>query len=368
MAVTDFDRRMMAAAIRYSYRHLGRTGTNPSVSTLIVQTAGDVPVIVGRGLTALGGRPHAETQAIAEAGDLARGATAYVSLEPCAHHGSTPPCAEGLIRAGIARVVSGTTDPDPRVSGRGYAMLRDAGVVVEEDVLADQARRALAGYLTRRVANRPHISLKLALSRDAKIGRRGAGQVAITGAQSGAMTHIARAASDAILVGIGTVLEDNPSLTCRLPGLENRSPIRVVLDRTLRLPMDSALVRSAVDVPLIVATTTDPDDERYRQLLGAGCRMMACDENAGKIALPEMMDDLAGQGVSTVIVEGGAAVASSFLEAGLVDRVDLYEGPVTIGPDGVDAPVTPARMAKDFTLAGTSQFGDDLLRIYERTG
>ena len=255
MAVTDLDRRMMAAAIRYSYWHLGRTGTNPSVSTLIVREMDGEPVIVGRGLTALGGRPHAETEAIGEAGELARGATAYVSLEPCAHHGSTPPCAEGLINAGIKRVVAATTDPDDRVSGRGYRMLRDAGIEVEENVLAPEARYALAGYLTRRTINRPHVTLKLALSADGKIGRRCAGQVHITGPVADVMNHAARSAADAILVGIKTVLEDNPSLTCRLPGLEGRSPTRIVLDSQLRLPLDSALLRSARDVPLILATT-----------------------------------------------------------------------------------------------------------------
>ena len=367
MAVTEFDRRMMAAAIRYSYRHLGRTGTNPSVSTLIVRDVGGEPVIVGRGLTALGGRPHAETEAIGEAGDLARGATAYVSLEPCAHHGSTPPCAEGLINAGIGRVVAATTDPDDRVSGRGYAMLRDAGIEVEENVLAPEAQYALAGYLTRRTKNRPHITLKLALSADGKIGRRGAGQVRITGPQAAAMSHIARASCDAILVGIGTVIEDDPTLTCRLPGLEDRSPTRIVLDRDLRLPLDSALVRGAMDVPLIVATTVGPENKRHRQLLAAGCRLVACDSTEGGIALPELLDDLAGQGLSTLIVEGGAAVARSFLDGNIVDRVDLYEGPDTIGDGGIEAPVAPSRMPADFELTETRRLGADIRRHYERT-
>jgi diaminohydroxyphosphoribosylaminopyrimidine deaminase/5-amino-6-(5-phosphoribosylamino)uracil reductase len=358
---------MMAAAIRYSYQHLGRTGTNPSVSTLLVQDVGGVPVIVGRGITALGGRPHAETQAISEAGESAYGATAYVSLEPCAHHGSTPPCAEGLIRAGIKRVVAATTDPDSRVSGRGYKMLRDAGIEVEENVLAGEAQYALAGYLTRRLENRPHITLKMALSQDGKIGRRGAGQVHVTGAQSGAVNQVLRAMSDAILIGIGTALEDDPSLTCRLPGLEERSPVRIVLDRTLKLPLQSALVRSAAEIPLIVATTTGPENERYQKLLAAGCRMMACDSDAGGIALPELLDDLAGQGLSTVIVEGGAAVARSFIDAHLVDRIELYEGPDPIGAGGIDPPLDPAHMPAGFVLTSTLHHGADLHRAYERS-
>jgi len=367
LAVTAFDRRMMAATIRYSYWHLGRTGTNPSVATLIVREIDGEPVIVGRGITATGGRPHAETEAIGEAGERARGATAYVSLEPCAHHGSTPPCAEGLIRAGIKRVVAATTDPDDRVSGRGYAMLRDAGIEVETDVLAAEAQFALAGYLTRRMKNRPLITLKMALSRDGKVGRRGGGQVPITGEQAVAMNHVSRAATDAILIGIGTALEDDPSLTCRLPGLEQQSPVRIVLDRRLRLPMDSVLVRSAHAVPVMVATTAGPNDPRYLELQAAGCRMMACDDNADGIALPELMDDLAGVGISSVIVEGGAAVARSFLKSALVDRIVLYEGRITIGGDAIDAPLTPRRMPTGFALTRTLQLGDDRLSTYQRS-
>ncbi len=367
MAVTELDRRMMAAAIRYSYRHLSRTGTNPSVSTLIVREIDGDMRIVGRGLTALGGRPHAETEAIGEAGDLARGATAYVSLEPCSHHGSTPPCAEGLIKAGIKRVVAATTDPDDRVSGRGYRMLREAGVEVEEGVMEPEAQYALAGYLTRRTKNRPLVTLKLALSADGRIGRRGAGQVHITGPVAGAMNHVARAAADAILVGIGTVIEDDPMLTCRLPRLENRSPIRIVLDRDLRLPLDSKLVQSATKVPLIVATTVGPGDERFERLQQTGARLIACDSDTRGIALPELLDDLTGQGLSTLIVEGGAAVARSFLEDELVDRIDLFEGPETIGADGVDAPIGANRLPDGFELTETRQLGKDLRRHYERT-
>ena len=367
MPVSDTDRRMMAAAIRLAYRHLGRTGTNPSVSTLIVREFDGVPVIIGRGITALGGRPHAETQAIAEAGDLARGATAYVSLEPCAHHGSTPPCAEGLIAAGIKRVVSATTDPDDRVSGRGYAMLREAGIEVEENVLAEQAEQGLAGYLTHRMFNRPNVSLKMALSRDGKIGRRGVGQVHITGPVSQAMTHLWRASADAILVGIGTAVEDDPSLTCRLPGLQDRSPARIVLDSHLRLPLDSKLVQTAREVPVMIATSVAPDAPAYMALAEAGCQMIASDTVPTGLALPELLDDLANRGISSIMVEGGATTAKSFIEAGLVDSISLFEGPVTVGADGVVAPVTPNTIPEGFGLVRSAQYGDDVLRVYERT-
>ncbi len=368
MVATEFDNRMMAAAIRYSYRNLGQTGTNPSVTTLLVRNDGDVPVIVGRGITAIGGRPHAETQAIAEAGKLAVGSTAYVTLEPCAHHGSTPPCAEALVAAGVTRVVSATTDPDARVSGRGYQILRDAGIAVETDLLAGPAQYAMAGYLMQRAAGRPHVTLKMALSSDNKIGRAGSGQVFITGPGSSAIAHTQRATSDAILIGVGTALEDNPSLNCRLPGMAARSPTRIVLDSHLRLPLDSALVRSAHEIPLIIATTQLPDSDTYKRLSLAGCVMMACEEDAQGIALPELLDDLAGRGISTVVVEGGARTASSFLKAGLVDRIGLFEGQAEIGPQGLDAPLNPHNMPKGFKLMSTRVFGDDTYREYQRFG
>ncbi|MCR4268122.1 bifunctional diaminohydroxyphosphoribosylaminopyrimidine deaminase/5-amino-6-(5-phosphoribosylamino)uracil reductase RibD, partial [Nitratireductor sp. ZSWI3] len=240
----DVDRRFMAAAIRLSRRHLGLTGTNPSVATLIVRDDGAGPRIVGRGVTAIGGRPHAETEALAEAGVAARGATAYVTLEPCAHHGRTPPCANALAVAGVARVVGAAADPDPRVSGKGYAILRDAGIEVVEGVLAEEAADLMRGYLTRSEKKRPEVTLKLAISADGMIGRQGQGQVAITGEVSRRQVHMMRAESDAILVGIGTALADGPALTCRLPGLERRSPLRIVLDRDLRLPPTSTLART----------------------------------------------------------------------------------------------------------------------------
>ncbi|WP_419910744.1 bifunctional diaminohydroxyphosphoribosylaminopyrimidine deaminase/5-amino-6-(5-phosphoribosylamino)uracil reductase RibD [Hoeflea sp.] len=368
MAVSAFDRRMMAAAIRYSWRNLGRTGTNPSVATILTRDDSDgTPVIVGRGITAIGGRPHAETEAIAEAGERTVGATAYVTLEPCAHHGSTPPCAEALVRAGVRRVVSATTDPDGRVSGRGYRILEDGGIEVETDVLAPQARYAMSGYLTQRLLNRPHVTLKMAVSSDGKIGRRGAGQVAITGAVSNAASHLLRATSDVIIIGIGTALEDDPSLTCRLPGMEDRSPARLVLDRDLRLPLDCKLVRTARDVPVIVATAVQPGDERHRSLVEAGCRMMACEESGNGIALPELLDDLAAQGFSSVMVEGGAAVARSFLDAHLVDRIRIYVGPGTVGKEGVDAPLTPDHMPAGFVLTHTETFGPDRRLEFERS-
>lgn len=353
------DRRYMAAALRLSRRNLGLTGTNPSVGTLIVRDDGGGPMIVGRGVTALGGRPHAEAEALAEAGELARGATAYVTLEPCAHHGRTPPCANALIDAGIARVVGGASDPDPRVSGNGYAILRAAGVAVTEGVLAEAAADLMAGYMNRSLRKRPEVILKLALSADGMIGRRGAGQVSITGEISRREVQRIRAEVDAILVGIHTVLEDNPALTVRLPGLESRSPARIVLDSRLRLPEESKLVAETGRVPLIVATHTDADPERRVVLERHGVRFIGADTVDGRIALPELMEDLGSLGMASVLVEGGAEVARAFLAEDLVDRIILFRGPVEIGEGGIAAPLDEDSIPPGFRLVRTMRFADD---------
>ena len=356
------DRRFMAAAIRLSRRHRGLTGTNPSVATLIVADGR----IVGRGVTALGGRPHAETQALEEAGPRARGATAYVTLEPCAHHGRTPPCAEALVAAGVRRVVGAASDPDPRVSGRGYAILRAAGIEVRENVLAEAAADMLRGYLTRAVRRCPEVILKLALSADGKIGIAGRGQVPITGPVARRQVHMMRAEVDAILVGIGTALADDPALTCRLPGLEARSPARIVLDRRLRLPTDGKLARSAHEVPLLLAAEGAAAPQRRAALAACGAEFLAVEAPGGRIALPELMEDLAARGVSSLMVEGGALTAQSFLAEGLVDRLSLFVGPGEIGPQGIASPVGPGNIPAGFGKRREDRFGEDVHFEYVR--
>lgn len=342
------DRRFMAAALRLSRRNAGRTSTNPSVGTLIVRDDGLGPMIVGTGVTAVGGRPHAETEALAEAGELARGATAYVTLEPCAHHGRTPPCANALVTAGIARVVGAASDPDPRVSGQGYAILRTAGVEVVENVLAAEAAEQMAGYLIRSLRKRPEVTLKLALSSDGKIGMEGAGQVSITGDIARREVYLMRAEADAILIGIGTALEDDPALTVRLPGLENRSPARIVLDRQIRLPETSKLVSGVDRVPLYVAACLEADPLRRATLERAGVRFIGTETHAGGVALPELLEDLAALGMASVLVEGGARVASAFLSEGLVDRIVLFRGPEAIGKGALHRPSMPTMSQRDF--------------------
>lgn len=361
------DRRFMAAALRLSRRNLGRTSTNPSVGTIIVRDDGAGPMIVGTGVTAIGGRPHAETEALTEAGELARGATAYVTLEPCAHHGRTPPCAEALAAAGIRRVVGAASDPDPRVSGKGYAILREAGVEVTERVLAADASDQLAGYLMRSLRKRPEVTLKMALSSDGKIGARGEGQVPITGEVARREVHLMRAEADAILIGIGTALEDDPELTVRLPGLENRSPARIVLDSDIRLPAHARLVSGIDCVPLYVAANLEAEAQKRLELERRGVRFIGTEVHDGRIALPELLDDLAALGMSSIIVEGGAAVARSFLDEGLVDRIVLFHGPMEVGAQGIDAPMAPDRIPPGFRKLREMRFDQDGFAEWVRT-
>ncbi len=353
------DRRFMAAAIRLSQKNSGRTSTNPSVGTLIVRDDGTGPMIVGSGVTAVGGRPHAETEALAEAGELARGATAYVTLEPCAHHGRTPPCANALVSAGIMRVVGAASDPDPRVSGKGYAILREAGVEVVEQVLAEEAADRMAGYLTRSLKKRPEVVLKLAISSDGMIGRKGEGQVAITGAVARRQVHLMRAAADAILIGVGTALADDPELTVRLPGLERRSPARIVLDKAARLSPTSKLAATARNVPTFVAAGADAEPDKKAALEAKGVKFFATETFEGRIALPELLEDLAAQGMSSLMVEGGADTARAFLNEDVVDRIVLFAGPAAIGESGIVAPIDHDHIPDGFRLAREARFGDD---------
>ena len=366
MGAMDEDQRFMAAAIRLSRWNTGRTSTNPSVGCIVVRDG----VIVGRAVTAPGGRPHAETQALADAGEDARGATVYVTLEPCSHHGKTPPCSGALVAAGVARVVVSVTDPDPRVSGRGLEMLRDAGIEVTTGVLEAEGRAALAGYLTRHVRKRPHVTLKLALSADGMIGRLGEGQVAITGPVSRAQVHVLRAEMDAILVGINTVRADDPELTCRLPGLQDRSPVRVILDPRLELPATGKLGSTAGKVPVVAvaedAEMYDDDDAafaaRRAALDAAGVEIVGDDPKN----LDGLLTGLASRGISSLLVEGGAATARSFMAAGLVDRILLFQGAVEIGAGGIESPLTKSDMPEQYHLVRTERFGEDICDEYER--
>lgn len=324
------DARWMATALRLGRRALGTTAENPPVGCVLIRQG----CVVGVGWTQPGGRPHAETEALAIAGDAATGATAYVTLEPCSHHGRTPPCAEALVRAHVARVVVAVEDPDPRVSGNGIATLRRAGIVVETGCMAEEARRDLGGYLTRILRHRPQVILKLAVSADGKIAAGPGLRTAISGPRSVDRVHLMRVQSDAIVVGIQTVLTDDPSLTCRLPGLEQRSPRPFVLSRSRDLPPHSKLAARGAEV-----------------LRGS---------------IPETLAELGRRGVNRLMVEGGAKVARAFLEAGAVQEFHLFTGPRALGPEGVDAlsGLGLDAAVSRFRIVEQEMLGDDRLSVY----
>ena len=325
MAVDATDRRWMRATLRLARRHEGLTADNPSVGTLVVRDGR----VVGRGVTAPGGRPHAEPIALREAGELAEGATAYVTLEPCAHSARTPPCAQTLIDARVARVVTAYRDPDARVDGKGHAMLRAAGIAVDVGCESERAARDLGGYLMRKTAARPLVTLKLALTRDGFIGREGE-EVAITGHAARAQVHALRAKSDAILVGRGTVLADDPVLDVRLRGLEGRSPRRYAFARAGEVREGATRLESGTDLAVLLAG------------MAAG-------------ATP----------VSTLLVEGGAKLARSFLRAGLVDRIVRFTAPHDLR-SGIASPIPAEGAIEGFRETDRRRYGADECTTFER--
>jgi diaminohydroxyphosphoribosylaminopyrimidine deaminase/5-amino-6-(5-phosphoribosylamino)uracil reductase len=337
----------MALALALGRRGLGRTWPNPAVGALVVRHDGAEPVIVGRGWTQAGGRPHAEVEALARAGAAAQGATLYVTLEPCSHYGKTPPCVDAVIAAGIARVVSAIEDPNPQVAGAGHRMLAKHGIAVEIGVGAAEARQMHAGHIRRIREDRPHVILKLAVSADGKSGLRGPNgprPVAITGEAARERVHLMRAMSDAVLTGIGTVIADDPLLTCRLPGMADRSPVRLVLDSKLRLPLHSRLVASARTTPLWVVGETDVPLSDPAAMLAAenalrahGAEILRVPAVKGRLYLPGVLKLLAGCGITRLLVEPGPSLAASFVRAGLVDEAVLLRSPMAVGPDGLDA-------------------------------
>jgi diaminohydroxyphosphoribosylaminopyrimidine deaminase/5-amino-6-(5-phosphoribosylamino)uracil reductase len=369
----ETDRRFMAAAITHARRNAGRAWPNPSVGAVVVRTDRGFPEVVGRGVTAAGGRPHAEVLALRAAGEQARGATVYVTLEPCAHHGKTPPCADALVAGGVARVVTAVEDPDPRVAGGGHAILRRAGIAVTTGVLATEARRLHAGHILRVREGRPVVSLKMAVSADGFIGRTGAGQVPISGPVAKAYALALRSECDAIMVGIGTILEDDPQLTCRLPGLEGRSPVRVVLDAMARTPPTATVVTSSDVVPTWIVTAPDAPADRVAALVGAGVRVIVAErERGGALDPRDVLFQLGSEGITSLVTEGGARVARSLIEADLVDEIHLVTTDAVIGPGGVPAfaglPVETVLGSPTFVVAGTRRLGDDrLVHLWRRT-
>ena len=361
------DLRFMQLALTLGRRGLGRTWPNPAVGAVVVKDG----IIVGRGWTQPGGRPHAEPVALAQAGEAARGATLYVTLEPCSHVGKSPPCADAVIAAGIRRVVSAIEDPNPEVAGQGHAKLRNAGIVVDVGLKAEEAARAHAGHFRRVRDHRPHVILKLAVSTDDKIASAGHQPVAISGEAAKVRMHLLRAQCDAILVGIGTVLSDDPLLTCRLPGMEPRSPVRVVLDRALRLPGTSRLVHSARNTPLWVITSNLAEAPAAAMLGANGAQIIRVASTPTGLDLPAVLYALSERGITRLLVEGGARVASSFVAAGVVDEFWLLRGREAIGADGVAAldamPLSAITQSPAFRVHASESLDKDTLTVYERS-
>jgi diaminohydroxyphosphoribosylaminopyrimidine deaminase / 5-amino-6-(5-phosphoribosylamino)uracil reductase len=360
----------MKVALALGRRALGNAWPNPAVGAVLVRNEEGVPIVVGRGWTQPGGRPHAETEALRRAGAAARGATLYVTLEPCSHHGKTPPCADAIIAAGVTRVVSALEDPNPEVAGRGHARLRAQGVRVDIGLGAKEAARAHAGHITRIRFGRPHVMLKLAISADGKVALAGRIPTAISGQASRNFVHLMRAQNDAIMVGIGTVMSDDPLLTCRLPGMERRSPVRVVLDPRLRLPLTSALARTADAVRTWIIAGPDAPRAAELALQGRGAKVFRSDAHDGRLDLADVMRGLATEGITRVIVEGGPRIAAALVSADLVDEAALLRSPQSIGVDGIDAldrlPLTALTQSPRLKSHTSESIGEDIVETYER--
>jgi diaminohydroxyphosphoribosylaminopyrimidine deaminase/5-amino-6-(5-phosphoribosylamino)uracil reductase len=360
------DARFMALALALGRRGLGRTWPNPAVGAVIVKDG----IIVGRGWTQPGGRPHAEIEALRRAGEAARGATLYVTLEPCSHYGKSPPCADAIIAGGVSRVVAALEDPNPEVAGAGHARLRAAGIAVDIGVGAEEARHDHAGHIRRMRDGRPHVILKLAVSADGKAGAPGRKPLAITGEAARDRVHLLRAQSDAIMVGIGTALADDPMLTCRLPGMEKYSPVRVVLDSALRLPPGSRLARSARDVPVWVVTGGEASRAAENALLREGVTVLRAAQSDGRLDLAAVLKLMGARGVTRLMVEGGPTLGAALLAADLIDEAVLFQSSKVVGTDGVDAldglPLTVLTQSPRLKCVMSEPVGADTRLVFER--
>jgi len=357
----------MKAALALARRGLGSAWPNPTVGCVIVKDGR----VLGRGWTQPGGRPHGETEALGRAGAEAKGATAYVSLEPCCHWGKTPPCTDALIAGGIRRVILPIEDPDPRVSGQGIARLREAGIAVETGLCAAEAGEINAGFFLRLRAGRPLVTLKLAASLDGRLATYTGESQWITGPWARERGHLLRASHDAVMVGSNTVLNDDPLLTCRLPGLERRSPVRIVVDGRLRVPLTARVVAEASKVPTWFVTLKGGDPARREAFRGAGVDLIEVPPTPDRtVDMSTALQELGERGLTRVLVEGGATLAAVLLGAGLVDRLAWFHAPLLIGGDGIPA-VAPLGIeqlgeAPRFERISLEQVGDDVQETLRR--
>jgi diaminohydroxyphosphoribosylaminopyrimidine deaminase/5-amino-6-(5-phosphoribosylamino)uracil reductase len=362
----------MLAALALAARGLGRVAPNPAVGCVIVAVGQVVGQVVGRGWTQPGGRPHAEAEALARAGQAARGATAYVTLEPCAHHGKTPPCADALVAAGIARCVVAAIDPDPRVNNAGLRRLAEGGISVDLGLCRAEAEEVNAGFFLVVRKRRPLVTLKLATSLDGRIACAGGDSKWITGTAARRRAHLLRAQHDAVMVGAGTAVQDDPRLDVRLPGLAAVQPLRVVLDSRLRLPETHDLVARAREHPSLIFAGPLADSARSDSLRAAGAEVMglAAEEDGSGLSLSEALSRLAERGVTRLLVEGGGKLAAALLRADLVDRLVVFRAGKVIGGDGIPAigDLGFARVADCpvYEVEGVVGSGEDIMESYCR--
>jgi diaminohydroxyphosphoribosylaminopyrimidine deaminase / 5-amino-6-(5-phosphoribosylamino)uracil reductase len=357
----------MKAALALARRGLGSVWPNPAVGCVLVKEGR----VVGRGWTQPGGRPHGETEALRRAGEAARGATAYVSLEPCCHWGKTPPCTDALIAGGVARVVMPLEDPDPRVSGQGIARLRDAGIEVAVGLAAAEAEEINAGFFLRLRQGRPLVTLKLATTLDGQLATAIGESRWITGELARDRAHLLRASHDAVLIGSNTVITDDPLLTCRLPGLDHQSPVRIVLDSRLNVPLTARVVAEARQVPTWFITLRHGDAARREAFLSCGVELIEVPPTpAHMVDMNAALHELGRRGLTRVLVEGGSTLAAVLLRAGLVDRLAWFHAPMLVGGDGIPAVagfgLQRLADAKRFERIALETVGDDVLETLRR--
>jgi diaminohydroxyphosphoribosylaminopyrimidine deaminase / 5-amino-6-(5-phosphoribosylamino)uracil reductase len=372
LSASEQDEALLRMALALGRRHLGRTAPNPAVGAVVVSRSG---LVVGTGTTATGGRPHAERLALEQAGEAARGGCLYVTLEPCVHHGKTPPCTEAILASGIARVVCALRDPDPRVAGKGYEALRKAGLTVVEGCLKKEARRDHLGHLLRITHQRPMLTLKLAQTQDGYAGRREGQRLMISGEEAFAFTHRLRAHHDAILVGIGTVESDDPRLDVRLPGLEERSPLPIVIDSSLRITPSSRLVQGTVARPLWVITTQQASKTRETDLHNSGVHILRVTAQPdGRVCLKAALKSLATYGLTRLLCEGGPTLAASLMQQDLVDQFVLITASRMLEENNLKSryEALPAltqamtvKLHQEFTCYENRLFGEDKADFWE---
>lgn len=350
----------MQRALSLAENQLGQVWPNPSVGAVIVR--GDK--IIAEGVTAKGGRPHAETIAIEAAGENARGTTLYVSLEPCAHTGQTPPCVDAIITAGISKVVIACTDPDSRTAGKGIAALQAAGIEVQTGVCESEAQTLNRGFFSRMQINRPHVMLKLATSLDGKIALDSGQSRWITGEKSRERVHQLRSAYDAVMTSVNTVKADDPLLTCRIAGLEARSPLRIVLDRRLETPLNCKLVQTAKQTPVWVIVEKNVDANRKKAMEDAGVRIIESTSD-----LQDIIQMLGSEGITRLMVEAGGTLAASLLMAKVVDEICWFRAPMLIGGDGLDVISALGNATLSgilrWKLLSSERVGEDVLEVFE---